>query len=320
MNKIRKIRYYLYNYNVSLENNIISYSSIVERNYIKSFENNKKIIEDVKKNNFLIFNPFRKNFLIKLNRFIKRLLKEICSSPFKYSLDISYNYTKSKSDNSIKKKYDVFYELNINCYDEKRKIGFHKKIKTKALNFNKLKSEIFCYEEILKNKINANEGIINSGQVLFEKYAFSQIMSNYKKELWNIRKFINVESKIIIFKGRTCKASNKNKMNFNTALNEITDCKYLMFKNSNVINNPLLELKKGYVILNIYFLNNNKEHRNYIKILCSGYYLEEGKIKFIFTNKIFHFNLLSLINDIEYVSSSSCFSNDFICPDVLTKI
>lgn len=323
------IKYYVYKYNKRMEDKQIL-SSIIERDYIKTYQKNKTIIQDIPYNQFIWKNIFKKYHIYKTNLFIKKIQSDIIKSNITYDIEINYIYHKKKSSKRKIGYSNYYYECNIKCYNEKRKIGFSKKIKIKNLNIKRLKKEIFQYNDILQKKVDLEEGTVDSKQIIIEKYAFSQILSIYKKNLWNIRDRINCNSKIKvctkkknIFNIESYQKKykkEKNILDLNTELSDIISNKNFQFFNINKTNNIYDKLQSGYVITNVYFLNNNKENNNLIKVLCSGYYMNNHKIKYLYSNKLLEFHLDSLINGIQYVSDNKLVSNEFECPDILTEI
>ena len=61
--------------------------------------------------------------------------------------------------------------------------------------------------------------------------------------------------------------------------------------NRNIVNDLISKLKTGYVINNVYFLNNSKENKDELRLLCTGYYVEDKKNKYLFANKIIKINI-----------------------------
>ena len=305
------IKYFFYNHKVIIVNAKISKSTI-QRNYIKTYKDNNKIINDVSYNLFVVYNWFKKYHINKINKFIKYLIKNINTSNLSYDIELNYYYCKSQKDNSLKKYSNNYYELTVFCYDKERKIGYTNKIQTKKLEFYKLKDEIFSYEKILDKKIDSKEGNIDSEKIIIKKYALTQIISVYKKDLLYILSRNNRKKIYNLNNSYDLEFYDKNG-------NRIKNIVY-SFKSKNSVNDIEKRLNTGYVITNIYFLNNIKENKKCIKALCSGYYLEYSKIKNVFSNKIFEFNLCNLIDGIEFVSKEKSYFNKLNCPDILTKI
>ena len=75
------------------------------------------------------------------------------------------------------------------------------------------------------------------------------------------------------------------------------------------------QLGNGYVITNVYLLNHSKEEKERMKVMCSGYYLDKGKIKYLFSNRLFTFDKNKLLDNIVYVKNTK----DNIGIDILTE-
>ncbi len=323
------IKNYCYNYKIKIENKKRVAIAVIERNYIKKYNKKEKQIIDVKTNLFKIFNVFKHFYINSLKRYEKKLLDNISKSNYSYDIEINYFYYKSRKNKNILSHSNSYYEISSYCYDPNNKIGFYKKFKVKSLKSRKIDYEIFELEKVFNHKIDKKEGVINSNYIIIKSYAFSEILSLSKKDLWTKRNDISKNNVIKICGYRRNnynidfydQKGNKLKnevLNNNTTLEKVLANKSFIFDNKNKIND--LKLKDGYVITNVYFLNNSKENSSVMKVLCSGYYIENYKIKFLFSNKLFSFNIVSLIERIEGVSYNKVFSNEFSCPDVLTNL
>ena len=331
MNNKCNIKNYFYNYKIKIENKKRETTAIIERNYIKNYNKNEKETIDVPSNLFRIFNVFKPIYLKLLKMYEKKLLTKISKSNYSYDIEINYFYYKSRKNKNILSHSNCYYEISSYCYDINNKIGFYKKIKTKWLNTKELDYEIFEMEKVFNHKIDLKAGVINSDYIIIKNYAFSQILSLYKRELWNKRNSISKNNVIkICVNGRNNYNADfydsngiilKNEiLNTNTMLEKVLINKSFIFDNINKVKDIKKFLKDGYVITNVYFLNNNKENARIVKVLCSGYYIENYNIKFVFSNKLFSFNILNLIENIECFSYKKIFSNEFSCSDILTKI
>lgn len=279
-----KEKCYLYNYKIQINNKRISLTSIIERNYLK--DNNSTI--DVSYNIYKRRNIFNKIYIRKIDIFINKLLDDIKTSNNLYDIEFNYYY---KINNH---KYNRNYELKVKCYDDKKKFGFDNIFTFKSLKYNLIKKEIFIYDNLLNSNVNNEEGIIDSKYIIIKRYALSQIVSLYKKNIID---------------------------NLNNISNENISIKYnnnsIIFK-SNRYDDLHNKLNSGYVITSIYFLNNTKENREEIKLLCSGYYLKNNKVNFLFSNRIFTFKLIDLLNNIKYCDKNIYLQGNCLCFDILT--
>ena len=324
---MKEIKNYLYNYKIRINNKEVISKALIERNYIT---NNNGDNVDVNDKLFIINNWFKNIKILQMNRFSNKLLNIINNSKYSYDIELNYYYYKSKVNNNLISRDNDYFEIYINCYDINNKGGFNKRIKVKSLN-SKVIDEIFNYENIDYKYVNNEEGVIDNKQIIIEKYAFAQILSLYKVDIFNNIKEISADNMIkICAKGKNNynnkfydskgRIINNELLSKKNKIKKIRINKSFTFYNRNRVDDVKELLEEGFVITNVYFLNNSKESISNIKVLCSGYYLKNKRIEYAFSNKIFSFNIVDIINDIKWVSNNGSFSNQFYCSDVLIDL
>ncbi len=321
------IKNYYYNYKIKAYNKNIKSFNIVERNYIICMKKNYKKTNDVDDDFFIlknIFMNFRKKIMIK---YLKKLMKYIKKSKYSYDIELNYYYFKSKNVDKIIAHSNNYYEFMICCYDLNKKIGQEINYKFKKFQFVKLIKKLELIENILKKNIDYNINSIREHKLIITSNAFAQILTMYKKNVWkeraNIKKSISIISVPIGYfsynnnfynqKGNLLKTKNFFKVK---KYSDISMNKSFYFDSTYKTKNLNKELNTGYVITRLYFLNNLKENNEKVKVLCTGYYIKKGVVVNVFSNKLYEFKVLDLINNIKLVSLKKEFSNDFCCPDV----
>lgn len=259
-------------------------------NYKIKIENKKPIISVIERN-YLIetIKNEKKTTDVSYNLF------ELCSVSKKRYIK-AMNKFKDELLNNINN-YRNSYDIEINYYckieDSLDNVDNYYELAVYAYN----SSNKFGFTKKTKlNKLNYKE----LENYIFDVDSILNKKIDYKAGL--------IDSKNIIIKNyalsQILSLSKDNKYNFNN----VNKVKYLISK-----------LKTGYVINNVYFLNNNKENKDKIRLLCTGYYVDNEKIKYLFSNKIIKINIIDIINKVKYYSKSSFLSNDLACYDILTE-
>ena len=337
--------------------NLNDYYIILNFNYtykILSFNNEIKKVEDIERNFYNIGNQEQKNVIdyndskdkLMNNNFnnrkksyykkrtelyLEEIQKMITNSKFNYQINLTFNYIYRKE---IRKKCEYnnyYYELYICCFCSSKKISQDVSYRFKKINYMFIKKTIAELEEKISANVDNNNELISTKKIVFDKYAFSQLINKTMNIIWQNRNSIN--NKILIFsRPRDKKYPNfalfdefGNEMENIDVLSsndyfKIKGSKNYYFDYIKKSNNVRETMKSGFVITKMYFLQDNNDSmkkKQTIKALCSGFYLENNKTKYVFSNKIIKIDILLFLNNIRLVSNDKLFCNNVLCPDVL---
>lgn len=325
------IKNYYYNYKAKAYNRKLISLNKIERNYFNIISNNSRKLIDTENNLFCLNHLFLKRKSNNIIAYMKKIMPMIENSIFTYDVELNYYYFKSKRKNNVFSHSNNYYEIVISCYDSNRKIGQEINFKFKRFKIKQLLNRLKTIESILKSDVDYDIRSIESNKLIISSFAFSQILSTYKKVIWQYRKKLNKTIAILSIPNGHFSYNNTfynkkgEKMKFKNLIrtkqyNEISASKSLVFNNCYKVKNMNKELNTGYVITKMYFLNNSKEQADTFKALCSGYYIKDGIPTSVFSNKLYIFKIDELINGIKKTSKKKEFSNDFLCPDVYIDI
>lgn len=323
---------YYYNCKIKYFDNKIQSINYIDRNYLIIFNDNEKTYIDVNYDLFKAKKILTASKHICLLKYFAKLNVLLKKSKFAYDIELNYYYYKSKNDNKIKKYTNKFYEMFICCYDKNRNISQELNHKFKIFNIKKLYKQIKEMENILDCEEDDNISNLNGNLLIINSFAFSQLLSLYKKTIWEHRSMI--KNSISIFSvpygynsynnmfydktGNNLKPINILKAKKYSLVSNNKSFKFYYSKKSNNIKN---EMNSGFVITRMYFLNDViKGQNNNVKALCSGYFIKNYKCHQIFSNKLFSFNIIDLLNNIKIASRQQRVSNEFTCPDIFIKM
>lgn len=270
----------------------------------------------------------KKYYQKKCREYLEKIICLIPHNKFSYEIKLSYNYISREIMNS--NKYNNYYfEINICCFDKLKKISQELTYSFKDIDYSKITNILNNMAKRNSYNIDTKIGIIEPKRIIFESYAFSQL----------INKIINImyQNKSINNKKISLKSTPLNKklphyMLFDNNANMLNDFDILKPNNKSYNKNfencifdyyektddLKKEIKSGYIITKIYFSYGAVDkNKNIVKAQCCGVYLKNSKIVSVFSNKLITIDILSLLNNVKKVSSDKIFSNNILCPDVL---